>query len=71
MHVHIQSDGLYIGCYYTNKGHGIVDVSLKTAAQHSGAVKKANNILGIIEKGIENKTENVKPVYKCMVLPTL
>ncbi|CAM4589232.1 unnamed protein product [Lepidochelys kempii] len=38
----------------------IVDSSLKTSTQCAAAVKKANRMLGIIKKGIENKTENIK-----------
>ncbi|CAM5136177.1 unnamed protein product [Eretmochelys imbricata] len=37
----------------------IVDSSLKTSTQCAAAVKKANRILGIIKKGIDDKTENI------------
>ncbi|CAM4625917.1 unnamed protein product [Caretta caretta] len=50
----------------------IVDSSLKTSTQCAAAVKKANGTLGIIKKGIENKTENILlPLYKSMVRPHL
>ncbi|CAM4645910.1 unnamed protein product [Lepidochelys kempii] len=50
----------------------IVDSSLKTSTQCAVAVKKANRMLGIIKKGIENKLENILlPLYKSMVLPHL
>uniref|UniRef100_A0A8C3F2U4 IQ motif containing GTPase activating protein 2 n=1 Tax=Chrysemys picta bellii TaxID=8478 RepID=A0A8C3F2U4_CHRPI len=40
--------------------------------QCAAAVKKANRRLGIIKKGIENKTENILlPLYKSMVRPHL
>uniref|UniRef100_A0A452HI16 Reverse transcriptase domain-containing protein n=1 Tax=Gopherus agassizii TaxID=38772 RepID=A0A452HI16_9SAUR len=50
----------------------IVDSSLKMSTQCAEAVKKANRMLGIIKKGIENKTENILlPLYKSMVCPHL
>ncbi|CAM5152026.1 unnamed protein product [Natator depressus] len=50
----------------------IVDSSLKTSTQCAVAVKKANRMLGIIKKGIDNKTENIiLPLYKSMVHPHL
>ncbi|CAM5124383.1 unnamed protein product, partial [Natator depressus] len=50
----------------------IVDSSLKTSTQCAAAVKKANRMVGIIKKGIENKTENILlPFYKSMVHPHL
>uniref|UniRef100_K7EYK2 Reverse transcriptase domain-containing protein n=2 Tax=Pelodiscus sinensis TaxID=13735 RepID=K7EYK2_PELSI len=50
----------------------IVDSSLKTSTQSAAAVKKANRMLGIIRKGIENKTQNILlPLYKTMVRPHL
>uniref|UniRef100_A0A8C8SCV0 Reverse transcriptase domain-containing protein n=1 Tax=Pelusios castaneus TaxID=367368 RepID=A0A8C8SCV0_9SAUR len=50
----------------------IVDSSLKMSVQCAEAVKKANRMLGIIKKGIENKTANVLlPLYKSMVRPHL
>ncbi|CAM4508925.1 unnamed protein product [Caretta caretta] len=50
----------------------IVDISLKTSAQCAAAVKKANRMLGIFKKGIDNKTENIiMPLYKSMVCPHL
>ncbi|CAM5105037.1 unnamed protein product [Natator depressus] len=50
----------------------IVESSLKTSTQCAAAVKKANGMLGIIKKGIENKTENILlPLYKSMVRPHL
>ncbi|CAM5109632.1 unnamed protein product [Eretmochelys imbricata] len=48
----------------------IVDSSLKTSTQCAAAVKKANMMLGIIKKVIENKMENILlPLYKSMVRP--
>uniref|UniRef100_A0A8C3HZR7 Reverse transcriptase domain-containing protein n=1 Tax=Chrysemys picta bellii TaxID=8478 RepID=A0A8C3HZR7_CHRPI len=47
----------------------IVDSSLKTSTQCAEAVKKANRMLGIIKKGIENKENILLPLYKSMVLP--
>uniref|UniRef100_A0A8C3I5X8 Reverse transcriptase domain-containing protein n=1 Tax=Chrysemys picta bellii TaxID=8478 RepID=A0A8C3I5X8_CHRPI len=42
----------------------IVDSSLKTSTQCAAVVKKANKMLGIIKKGIENKTESILlPLY--------
>uniref|UniRef100_K7EXW6 Reverse transcriptase domain-containing protein n=1 Tax=Pelodiscus sinensis TaxID=13735 RepID=K7EXW6_PELSI len=50
----------------------IVDSSLKTSTQSAATVKKANRMLGIIRKGIENKTQNILlPLYKTMVRPHL
>ncbi|CAM4594941.1 unnamed protein product [Lepidochelys kempii] len=50
----------------------IVDSSLKTSTQCAAAVKKANRLLDIIKKGIDNKTENITlPLYKYMVHPHL
>ncbi|EMP36995.1 hypothetical protein UY3_05796, partial [Chelonia mydas] len=50
----------------------IVESSLKTSTQCAAAVKKANRILGIIKKGIDNKTDNIiLPLYKFMVCPHL
>ncbi|CAM4694163.1 unnamed protein product [Caretta caretta] len=50
----------------------IMDSSLKTSMQCAEAVKKANRMLGIIKKGIENKTENILlPLYKSMEHPHL
>ncbi|CAM5167759.1 unnamed protein product [Natator depressus] len=50
----------------------IVDSSLKSSTQCAAAVKKVNRILGIIKKGINNKTENIiLPLYKSMVCPHL
>uniref|UniRef100_K7F105 Reverse transcriptase domain-containing protein n=1 Tax=Pelodiscus sinensis TaxID=13735 RepID=K7F105_PELSI len=50
----------------------IVDSSLKTSTQRAAAVKKANRMLGIIRKGIENKTQKILlPLYKTMVRPHL
>ncbi|CAM5150171.1 unnamed protein product [Eretmochelys imbricata] len=50
----------------------IVDSSLKTSTQCAAAVKKANGMLRIIKKGIENKVENILlPLYKSMVRPHL
>ncbi|CAM5165838.1 unnamed protein product [Natator depressus] len=50
----------------------IVDSSLKTSTQSAAAVKKANGMLEIIKKGIENRTENIMlPLYKSMVRPHL
>ncbi|CAM4540291.1 unnamed protein product [Caretta caretta] len=50
----------------------IVDSSVKTSTQCAAAVKKANGMLGIIKKGIENKTENILlPLYKSIVHPHL
>uniref|UniRef100_A0A8C3FA90 Reverse transcriptase domain-containing protein n=1 Tax=Chrysemys picta bellii TaxID=8478 RepID=A0A8C3FA90_CHRPI len=46
----------------------IVDSSLKTSTQCAEAVKKANRMLGIIKKGIENI---LLPLYKSMVRPHL
>ncbi|CAM4547301.1 unnamed protein product [Lepidochelys olivacea] len=37
----------------------IVDSSLKISTQCAVAAKKANKMLGIIKKGIDNKTENI------------
>ncbi|CAM4653692.1 unnamed protein product [Lepidochelys kempii] len=49
----------------------IVDSSLNTSMQ-CAVVKKANRMLGIIKKGIENKMENILlPLYKSMVCPHL
>ncbi|CAM5079620.1 unnamed protein product [Natator depressus] len=48
----------------------IVDSSLKSSTQCAAAVKKVNKMLGIIKKGIDNKTENIiLPLYKSMVCP--
>ncbi|CAM4509126.1 unnamed protein product [Lepidochelys olivacea] len=50
----------------------IVHSSLKTSTQCAAAVKKANGILGIMKKGIQNKMENISlPLYKSMVRPHL
>ncbi|CAM5114425.1 unnamed protein product [Natator depressus] len=50
----------------------IVDSSLKTSMQCAAAVKKANGMLGISKKGIENKMENILlPLFKSMVRPHL
>ncbi|CAM4495757.1 unnamed protein product [Caretta caretta] len=50
----------------------IVDSSLKTSTQCAEAVIKVNRMLGIIKKGIANKTENILlPFYKSMVCPHL
>ncbi|CAM5134922.1 unnamed protein product [Natator depressus] len=50
----------------------IVDSSLKSSTQCAAAVKKVNRMLGIIKKGIDNKTENIiLPLYKSMVRPHL
>ncbi|CAM5102996.1 unnamed protein product [Eretmochelys imbricata] len=50
----------------------IMNSSLKMSTQCAAAVKKANAMLGIIKKGIENKTENILlPLYKSMVCPHL
>ena len=50
----------------------IVDSSLKTSTQCAAAVEKANRMLGIIKKGIENKTKNILLLlYKSMVCPHL
>uniref|UniRef100_A0A8C3SIE1 Uncharacterized protein n=1 Tax=Chelydra serpentina TaxID=8475 RepID=A0A8C3SIE1_CHESE len=50
----------------------IVDSCLKTSTQCAAAGKKANRMLGIIRKGIDNKTENILlPLYKSMVRPHL
>ncbi|CAM4587787.1 unnamed protein product [Lepidochelys kempii] len=50
----------------------IVDSSLKMSMQCAAAVKKANGLLGIIKKGVKNKTENILlPLYKSMVRPHL
>ncbi|KAG6933171.1 hypothetical protein G0U57_019969 [Chelydra serpentina] len=50
----------------------IVDSSLKTSMQCAAAVKKANRMLGIIKKGIENKMDNILlPLYKSIVRPHL
>ncbi|CAM5145241.1 unnamed protein product [Eretmochelys imbricata] len=50
----------------------IVDSSLKTSMQCAAADKKAKGMLGIIKKGIENKTENLLlPLHKSMVRPHL
>ncbi|CAM5138679.1 unnamed protein product [Natator depressus] len=50
----------------------IVDSSLKTSTQCAATVKKGNGMLGIIKKGIENKTGNILlPLYKSMVRPHL
>ncbi|CAM5171781.1 unnamed protein product [Natator depressus] len=49
-----------------------VDSSLKSSTQCAAAVKKAIRTLGIIKKGIDNKTENIiLPLYKSMVPPHL
>ncbi|CAM4712428.1 unnamed protein product [Lepidochelys kempii] len=49
-----------------------VDSSLRTSTQCAATVKKANRMLGIIKKGIDNKTENITlPLYKSMVCPHL
>ncbi|CAM5148917.1 unnamed protein product [Eretmochelys imbricata] len=50
----------------------IVDSSLKTSTQRTAAVQKANGMLGIIKKGIENKMENILLLlYKSTVCPHL
>ncbi|CAM5132666.1 unnamed protein product [Eretmochelys imbricata] len=50
----------------------IMDSSLKMSMQCAAAVKKANRMLRIIKKGIENKLENILlPLYKSMVRPHL
>ncbi|CAM4639967.1 unnamed protein product [Lepidochelys kempii] len=50
----------------------IVNCSLKPSTQCAAAVKKANGMLGIIKKGIDNRTENIIfPLYKSMVRPHL
>ncbi|CAM5122732.1 unnamed protein product [Eretmochelys imbricata] len=50
----------------------IMDSSLKMSMQGAAAVKKANGMLGIIKKGIENKMENILlPLYKSKVRPHL
>ena len=50
----------------------LVDSSMKVSTQCAAAVKKANSMLGIIRKGIENKTANIiLPLYKSMVRPHL
>ena len=44
--------------------------SMKMSTQCVAAVKKANSMLGIIRKGIENKTASIiLPLYKSMVQP--
>ena len=52
---------------------GIVVGSLmKMSTQCAVAVRKANSMLGIIRKGIENKTASIiLPLYKSMVQPHL
>ncbi|CAM5108054.1 unnamed protein product, partial [Natator depressus] len=46
----------------------IVDSSLKMSMHCAAAVKKAIRMLGIIKKGIENKTETILlPLYRSMV----
>ena len=37
----------------------LVDSLMKVSTQCAVAVKKANSILGLIKKGIENKTVNI------------
>ncbi|CAM4622379.1 unnamed protein product [Lepidochelys kempii] len=50
----------------------IVESSLKTSTQCAVTVKKVNRMLGIIKKGIDNKTEDILlPLYKSMVRPHL
>ncbi|CAM5145823.1 unnamed protein product [Natator depressus] len=50
----------------------IMDSSLKTSMQCAAAVKKANGMLGIIKKWIENKMDNtLLPLYKSVVRPHL
>ena len=46
----------------------VVDSSMDVSTQCAAAVNKANSTLGIIRKGIENKTASiVLPLYKSMV----
>ena len=50
----------------------LVDSSMKMSTQCAAAVKKANSMLGIIRKGIENKSASViLPLYKSLVRPHL
>ena len=50
----------------------LVDSSVKVSPQCAAAVKKANSMLGMIKKGIENKTANIiMPLYKTIVRPYL
>ena len=50
----------------------MIDNSLKTSAQCATAIKKANAMLGVIRKGIENKSAGIiMPLYKSMVRPHL
>ena len=46
----------------------LVDSSMKVSTHCVMAVKKANSMLGIIKKWIENKTANIMlPLYKTLV----
>ena len=46
----------------------LVDSLMKVSAQCAAAVKKANSMLGIIKRGMENKTANIiMPLYKLLV----
>ena len=50
----------------------LVDSSMKGPTQCVAAVKKANSILEIIKKGIENKTANIlMSLYKTLARPDL
>ena len=50
----------------------VVDSSMKMSTQCAAAVKKANSMLGIIRKGIKNKTASIiLSLYKSMVRPDL
>ena len=50
----------------------IVDNMLKPSAQCAAAAKRANRMLGMIRKGMENKTKDIiMPLYRSMVRPHL
>ena len=50
----------------------VVDNSMKMSRQCVTAIKKANAMLGIIRKGIENKSASIiMPLYKSLVRPHL
>ena len=48
----------------------VVDSSIKMSTQRRAAVKKANSILGIIRKVIENNTDSIiLPLYSSVTTP--
>ena len=50
----------------------LVDNSMKVSTQCAAAIRKANSMLGVIKKGVENRTANIiMPLYKSMVRPHL